>query len=132
MAKENPRDRKYTPDHEWAWMKEEGRVVVGITDYAQEQLTDVVFVELPEIGTPVKRGGQLAVVESVKSVSNVYAPVSGEVVAVNEKLVGDPGLINRDAFGEGWMAMIEMTDPAEWDQLLDATAYERMISGEDS
>lgn len=129
MAKENPRDRRYTAEHEWV-MKKGGQLVsVGITDFAQEQLTDIVYVELPEIGKKVKRGSQLAVVESVKSVSDVYAPVSGQVVEVNKKLEGDPGLINRDPFGEGWIAVLEMENEEEWLTLMEAGDYEAMIAG---
>ncbi|MCX7981414.1 MAG: glycine cleavage system protein GcvH [Syntrophales bacterium] len=130
MAKQNPRDRKYTPEHEWVLEKGDGHVVVGITDFAQEQLTDIVYVELPEIGRKVERGDQLAVVESVKSVSDVYAPVSGVVVEVNRRLESDPGLINRDAFGEGWIAVLEMNNSREWLLLMEAGDYEAMIAGE--
>jgi len=130
MAKENPKDRKYTPEHEWARKREDGTVLVGITDYAQEQLTDIVFVELPEKGKKVRKGEQLAVVESVKSVSDVYAPISGQVVEVNGMLEKDPGLINRDAFGEGWIALLSMAHEGEWQLLMTADEYSAMISGE--
>lgn len=129
MAKVNPDDRKYTAEHEWALKRQDG-VLVGITDFAQEQLTDIVYVELPEVGKTVERGGQLAVVESVKSVSDVYAPISGKVVEVNKRLEEDPGLINRDAFGEGWIAVLEMKNPEEWSLLMEAKDYEAMIAGE--
>ncbi|HOJ51198.1 MAG TPA: glycine cleavage system protein GcvH [Syntrophales bacterium] len=130
MAKENPADRRYTPEHEWVLERGEKLVVVGITDFAQEQLTDIVYVELPEVGKKIERGGQLAVVESVKSVSDVYAPVSGQVREVNVKLQSDPGLINRDAFGEGWIAVMEMANPDELSLLMEAKDYNAMISGE--
>jgi len=130
MAKENPADRRYTPEHEWVLERGEKLVVVGITDFAQEQLTDIVYVELPEVGKKIERGGQLAVVESVKSISDVYAPVSGQVREVNVKLQSDPGLINRDAFGEGWIAVMEMANPDELSLLMEAKDYNAMISGE--
>ena len=113
---------RYTEDHEWVRI-EDGLAVVGITDHAQEQLGDVVFVELPEPGSALARGAEAAVVESVKAASEVYAPVSGEVVAVNAALGDDPGLVNRAPDGEGWFFTIRMSDPAELDGLMDAAAY---------
>src|SRR5256884_9923408 len=107
---------RYTKDHEW--VRQEGDVaVIGITDYAQEQLGDVVYVELPEIGRKVARGKEAAVVESAKAASEVYAPISGEVVAVNDAIVGDPAQVNADAMGEGWFIKIRLSDPQELDSL---------------
>jgi len=130
MAKPNPTDRRYSREHEWALAGPDGTVTVGITDYAQEMLTDIVFVELPPTGKRVRQMEPFAVVESVKSVSDIFAPVSGEVVAVNSELETRPELLNQDAFGEGWIARLKMDDPAELDALMDAGAYEEMIRQE--
>ena len=130
MANPNPTDRKYSKEHEWALDHGDGTATVGITDYAQEMLTDIVFVELPAVGKKVEQGGPLAVVESVKSVSDVYAPVGGEVLAVNLPLENKPELINQDAFGEGWIVKLKMDNPAELDSLMDAATYEAMIREE--
>jgi len=130
MAKPNPTDRKYSKEHEWALDHGDGTATVGITDYAQEMLTDIVFVELPAVGKKVEEGAPLAVVESVKSVSDVYAPVGGEVLAVNLPLENKPELINQDAFGEGWIVKLKMDNPAELRSLMDAAAYEAMIREE--
>jgi glycine cleavage system H protein len=123
MAKENPADRRYSKEHEWAKDNGNGTVTMGITDYAQEMLTDIVYVELPAPGKKVKQMETVAVVESVKSVSDVYSPVSGEVVRVNQLLENKPELINQDAFGEGWIAVIKMDNPAELSVLMDAAGY---------
>jgi glycine cleavage system H protein len=130
MSKPNPADRKYTKEHEWAKDNGDGTITMGITDHAQELLTDIVFVELPAIGKKVKQMEQLAVVESVKSVSDVYAPVSGEVKEVNKVLENHPELVNQDAFGEGWMAKLKMDNPAELNNLMDAVGYSEMIKEE--
>ena len=130
MAKPNPTDRKYSKEHEWALDHGNGTATVGITDYAQEMLTDIVFVELPAVGKKVEQGAPLAVVESVKSVSDVYAPVGGEVIAMNLPLESRPELINQDAFGEGWIAKLKMDKPAELNSLMDAAAYDALIQEE--
>lgn len=130
MSKQNPTDRRYSRDHEWAKDNGDGTVLAGITDYAQEMLTDIVFVELPPIGKKVAKGEPVAVVESVKSVSDVYAPVSGEIIAVNNKLEEEPALINQDAFGEGWIARMRVTDASELASLLDVAAYDLLIKEE--
>ena len=127
MAVENPDDRLYSEEHEWARDNEDGTITMGITDYAQEMLTDIVYVDLPEIGKKVQQMEPVAVVESVKSVSDVFSPVSGEVVEVNDLLEDQPELINQDAFGEGWIATIKMDNPAELDNLMDAGLYTAMI-----
>lgn len=120
---------KYSTDHEW--VRVEGDIaVVGITDHAQDQLGDVVFVDLPSVGTDVKKGGEAAVVESVKAASDVYAPVTGEVVEVNDGLEGEPGLVNDDAEGGGWFMKIRMSDPSELDTLMDAAAYAKHVESE--
>ena len=130
MSKPNPTDRVYSKDHEWVKDAGNGTAVVGITDYAQEMLTDIVFVELPEVGRKVSKGEAMAVVESVKSVSDVYAPISGEVMEVNSTLENAPDLMNSDAFGEGWIARLKIDDPAEFQALLTADAYETLIQEE--
>ncbi|MEW6545622.1 MAG: glycine cleavage system protein GcvH [Bacillota bacterium] len=119
-----PKEFRYTKTHEWA--KVEGDLVrVGITNYAQEHLGDIVFVELPEVGREVKQGEAFGVVESVKAVSDCYAPVSGEVVEINEALADKPETLNQDPHGEGWMVVIRMSDPAELNNLMDVAAYEK-------
>jgi glycine cleavage system H protein len=130
MAKQNPTDRKYSKDHEWARDNGDATATVGITDHAQEMLTDIVFVELPALGKKARQGEPMAVVESVKSVSDVYAPLSGEIVAVNKKLEEQPDLVNQDAFGDGWIARIKMDDPAELGNLMDAAAYEAVAAAD--
>ena len=122
-----PEDLRYTADHEWV-RPENGRVRVGITDYAQEALGDVVFVQLPELGRVVEQKATLSEVESTKSVSDVYAPVAGEVVEVNAELADAPERLNQDPYGEGWICVIAPADPASVDALLDATAYGRLIA----
>lgn len=122
-----PKDLKYTKEHEW--VRVEGDVVtVGVTDYAQSEMGDVVFVELPEVGSSITAGDQLAVIESVKAVSDVFSPVSGTVEAVNEALEETPELVNEDCYGEGWIARIQCTDPAELDTLLSAEEYEQYLA----
>ena len=130
MSKPNPQDRVYSRDHEWAKDNGDGTVVVGITDYAQEMLTDIVFVELPSIGKKVAKGEPVAVVESVKSVSDVYSPVSGEVIDVNTKLENNPEIVNQDAFGDGWMVKMRLSDASELKTLLSAADYEQMLKEE--
>jgi len=127
MAKPNPNDRRYTKEHEWAKNDGANTVTMGITDHAQELLTDVVYVELPAVGRKVKKMQPFAVVESVKSVSDIFAPVSGEVLEVNQALEATPELINKDAFGEGWIAKIKMDDPSELDSLMTAEGYEEHV-----
>ncbi len=114
---------RYTEEHEWIRL-EGDEAVCGITDFAQEQLGDIVFVELPEVGRQVAAGDEVAVIESVKAASEVYAPVAGEVVAVNEALVDNPALVNEDAAGAGWFFRLRPGDPAAIDALMDETAYQ--------
>jgi glycine cleavage system H protein len=130
MSKPNPTDRLYSRDHEWVKDNGDGTAIIGITDYAQEMLTDIVFVELPEIGKVVAKSEPVAVVESVKSVSDVYAPVSGEVIDVNKKLEETPELVNQDAFGKGWLVKIRLSDAGELKMLLSAADYEQMLKEE--
>ena len=119
-------DVKYTKEHEW--VRVEGDVAVcGISDYAQSQLGDVVFVELPETGREVERSEEVAVVESVKAASDIFAPISGEIVEVNAALADEPGAVNSDPMGEGWFFKIRIADPAELEELMDEADYEEFI-----
>ena len=121
---------KYDEEHEWTRVEgEEG--VIGISDYAQDQLSDVVYVELPEIGDSFERGDILAVVESVKAASDVYMPVSGEVLEINDALEDSPELVNQDPYGEAWFVRITIADPSELDDLIDADAYESFLESLD-
>ncbi len=121
-------DMRFTEDHEW--IRIDGDVgTVGITDYAQSQLGDVVFVELPELGRQIEKGGEVAVVESVKAASEIYAPVAGEVVAVNAALADNPVLVNQDATGAGWFLKLRIDDAGDVAGLMDAAAYKRFIEG---
>jgi len=126
-----PSELKYAKSHEWVRDEGDGNVTVGITDHAQGLLGDLVFVELPEVGDSVKAGSECAVVESVKAASDVYSPVSGEVVAVNDALADAPETVNQDAFGDGWMLRVKMTEPAQLDGLLDAAAYAEVVASEE-
>jgi len=121
---------KYHEEHEWIRVEgDEG--VVGITDYAQEQLSDVVYVELPEVGDTFERGDIVAVVESVKAASDVYTPLGGEILEINEELEDSPELVNQDPYGEAWFVRIAIADPAELEDLLDADAYQEYVEGLD-
>lgn len=122
-----PSQLRYSSDHEWA-SESDAVVRVGITDYAQDALGDVVFVELPKVGASVALGGTLGEVESTKSVSEIYAPVAGTVVAVNDALVASPELINSDPYGEGWLCEISIADSSDFDVLLDAQAYHTLTN----
>ena len=119
---------KYSKDHEWV-IVDNGIATIGITNHAQEQLGDVVFVELPAIGKKVAAHEQAAVVESVKAASEVYVPVSGEVVEVNKELEGDPALVNRDAESGAWFMKVKLSNPAELDELMDKAAYDKLVNG---
>lgn len=120
-------ETRYTKDHEW--VRREGDIaVIGITDYAQSQLGDVVYVELPEVGRKVERGKEAAIVESAKAASEVYAPVSGEIVEVNGELLGNPAQVNADAMGEGWFIKLRLADPSELDGLMDEAAYQEFVA----
>jgi len=118
---------KFSKDHEWVTVAGDN-ATIGITNHAQKQLGDVVFVELPAIGKKVSKGGDAAVVESVKAASEVYAPVTGEVVAVNKELEGDPALVNRGAEGDGWFMKVKLSNPAELSELMDKTAYDKFVA----
>jgi len=123
-------DRRYTDSDEWV-KAEDGVAVVGITDYAQKKLRDIVGVELPETGRRVRKGEAVAAIESIKAAADVYAPVSGEVVEVNERLLDEPELLNRDPYGEGWMFKIRMDDPGELEELLTPEQYAERIKREE-
>jgi glycine cleavage system H protein len=123
-----PPELHYSSDHEWVRV-EEGRVRVGITDYAQDALGDVVFVDLPDVGATVEQGTTCSEVESTKSVSEIYAPVSGTIVEVNGELADNPQRLNEDPYGEGWIFIVEPTDAAQVEGLLDAEGYRALIEG---
>ena len=124
-----PQDLHYTPEHEYVKRAgEENVVVIGITDYAQGELGDVVFVELPSVGASFKRKEVFGTIEAVKAVSELYSPVAGEVTEVNGALDANPALVNTDPYGEGWMIKLRISDPSELDSLLDASAYQGQIS----
>jgi len=124
-----PKDLKYTKEHEW--IRVEGNVgVIGITDFAQSQLSDIVYVELPEIGTEVKQMESFGTVEAVKAVSDLYSPVSGKVIEVNQKVKDDPSIINKDPYGDGWLIKVEISNPDELNNLLSPEEYEKLISEE--
>jgi len=119
---------KYTKDHEWVRV-EGGTATVGITDYAQGQLGDVVYVEVPEVGRKLEQGKEAAVVESVKAASEVYAPISGEVTAANGDLAGEPARVNNDAMGQGWFFKMTVANPKELDRLMDEAQYKAYVEG---
>jgi glycine cleavage system H protein len=119
---------RYAESHEWA-RKEGDQIACGISDHAQQELSDVVYVELPEVGKQLAKGEVFGVVESVKAASDLYMPMGGEIVAVNEKLSSLPEMVNQEPYGQGWMIRFKPTDPAEWDALMSAEDYERSISG---
>ncbi|MGD8922729.1 MAG: glycine cleavage system protein GcvH [Candidatus Zixiibacteriota bacterium] len=122
-----PAELKYTKEHEW--VKLDGNTaIIGITDYAQGELGDIVFVELPEIGTEVKQLDSFGTIEAVKAVSDMYSPVSGKVIGINSAVEEDPMVINRDPYGEGWMLKVEISNPSELDQLLDADGYQKLLA----
>jgi glycine cleavage system H protein len=130
---EYPEDLRYTREHEWAAREGEDLVRVGITDFAQDALGDVVYVDLPEEGTEVRAGEAFGEVESTKSVSDIFSPVSGRIAQRNAALTETPELVNREPYGDGWMVVVEMSDPSELDSLMDASAYREMAeSGEEA
>lgn len=126
---EYPEELKYTEEHEWVMVEEE-LAVIGITDFAQDALGDVVFVELPEVGATLEAGKAFGVVESVKAVSDIYAPINGTVEEVNEDLIDAPEIINTSPYEDGWMIKIRMTDASETEDLMDAEAYQALIAEE--
>lgn len=125
-----PQTFRYTKSHEWVQIEEGGQITVGITDHAQELLGDLVFVELPEVGSELQAGDACATVESVKAASDVYAPLSGRVTEINDALADAPEKVNESAFAEGWLFRMEVSDPAQLASLLDAATYQAMIESE--
>jgi glycine cleavage system H protein len=123
-----PDDLKYAASHEWVRVEANDVVTVGISDFAQEEMTEIVYVELPDVGRKVSANDEIAVVESVKSASDIYSPVSGEVIEVNSALTDNPGSVNESPFGDGWIFKIKLSDPAELNALLDAAGYRTSIS----
>jgi glycine cleavage system H protein len=129
--KEIPGDLMFLKSHEWVRVEDNGTATVGISDHAQELLGDLVYVELPNLGDTAQAGTAAAVVESVKAASDVYAPVSGEIVAVNDALADKPETINEDAYGDGWIFVVKMSDRDELQELLDPDAYAELVESED-
>ncbi len=123
------KDCRYTKEHEWVRMDGDS-AVVGITDHAQKQLGDITFIELPQTGDDVSKGDEIGVIESVKAASDLYSPLTGKIVQVNSELEDAPEIVNSDPFEKGWILKLEGVDPAEMDGLLDADAYEKLVSGE--
>ena len=131
MSSEIPGDLKFLKSHEWVRIEGDGRATVGISDHAQGLLGDLVYVELPAVGDDVEAGNACAVVESVKAASDVYAPVSGKIVAVNEALADKPETINEDAYGDGWLFVVEMSEPDQVNELLSADDYAATMEDDD-
>ena len=123
-----PSDRKYSKEHEWALLEPDGRVLVGITEFAQEELGDVVFVALPKVGTQLAQFAMMGEIESVKTVSDLYTPVSGEVVELNGLLTDQPELVNEDVYGQGWLVRMAITDAGELENLMTADEYQNIIA----
>ncbi len=126
-----PRDLKYAASHEWSRLEADGTVTVGITDHAQEALGDVVYVELPEVGTNFDAQGEIAVVESVKAASDIYSPVSGKVIAINDVLEDSPETVNQDPYGDGWFFRLQPDDPGDLEALLDAEGYAEVCANDE-
>jgi glycine cleavage system H protein len=122
-----PTELRYTQTHEWVRVEDDGMLVVGITDHAQAQLGELVFVELPDVGVSVNSSDEVCVVESVKAASDVYSPISGKILAVNNDLEEAPSLVNSDPYGDGWLFRIDPMDPDEFSELLDADGYEQYL-----
>ena len=121
-----PADLKFLSSHEWARVESDGTITIGISDHAQDLLGDIVFVELPEVGTDLVAADEFGVIESVKAASDLFAPVSGEVIAINEQLADDPELVNTDPYGDAWLLQIRLSDAEELEHLLDADAYSQL------
>jgi glycine cleavage system H protein len=124
----NPREYKYTPEHEWICPESKDKGKVGLADYAQSQLGDIVFLDLPATGTQVKQDKKMGEVESVKAVSDIFAPVSGQVLEVNQTVIDEPGLVNKDPYGAGWLLRLELSKPPELDALMDSDEYDKLIA----
>jgi len=124
----NPQEYKYTPEHEWICPESKDKGKVGLADYAQSQLGDIVFLDLPAPGTQVKQGKKMGEVESVKAVSDIFAPISGQVLEVNQTVIDEPGLVNKDPYGAGWLLRLELSKPPELDALMDSDEYDKLIA----
>jgi len=125
----SPDDRKYSKEHEWVKMEDATQALAGITVYAQDQLGDIVYVDLPKLGATIKFMEKMGEVESVKAVSDLYSPITGEITEVNDRLLDHPELVNEDPLGEGWMVRVNISDATELDQLMTAEEYESFING---
>lgn len=123
-----PKEYKYTPEHEWICPESENKGKAGLTHYAQLQLGDVVFLDLPAPGTQVEQGKKMGEVESVKAVSDIFAPVSGRVLKINQAVVDEPGLVNKDPYGAGWLVRLELSKPSELDALMDSEKYDKFVA----
>ncbi|MBH42965.1 MAG: glycine cleavage system protein H [Chloroflexi bacterium] len=123
----NPEDRYYSTEHEWVLANEDKTLYIGITEYAQEELGDLVFVEMPTVGTVVESMGKLGEVESVKSVSDIYCPISGKVIEINQEAVQSPEIINEDPYGKGWLVRLDPSNPEDLNQLMSASEYETFL-----
>ena len=128
---EIPADLKYIETHQWVRVSDDGTATVGITDFAQEQLGDVVYIGVPDVGATVNGGEEAGVAESVKSASDVFSPVTGEVIEVNESLEGEPEKVNEDPYGDGWLYKVRLDDAGELDGLMDSTAYAEHVAAEE-
>ncbi|EMP54033.1 glycine cleavage system protein H [Marinobacter santoriniensis NKSG1] len=128
---EIPSDLRYIETHQWVRVADDGTATVGITDFAQEQLGDVVYIGVPDLGVTVNGGEEAGVAESVKSASDVFSPVTGEVIAINDALEDEPELVNEDPYGEGWMFRVKLSDAGELDGLMDATSYAEHVAAEE-
>jgi len=124
----NPKEYKYTSEHEWICPESENKGKAGLTDYAQSQLGDVVFLDLPAPGTQVGQGQKMGEVESVKAVSDIFAPVSGQVLEINQTVINQPELVNKDPYGSGWLVRLELSEPSELDALMDSKKYEKFVA----
>ena len=129
MSDNTPKELLYSEDHEWVRRKEDGICRLGITAFAQDELGEVVFVELPEVGRTIAAGDEIGTIESVKAVAEIYSPIAGEIVAVNTSLEDEPEKVNADVYGEGWLADIRATSAADLDKLMDAEAYDKFAAG---
>jgi glycine cleavage system H protein len=124
----NPKEYKYTVEHEWICPESKNKGKVGLADYAQSQLGDIVFLDLPAPGTRVKQGKKMGDVESVKAVSDIFAPVSGQVLELNQTVIDEPGLVNKDPYGAGWLVRLELSKPSELDTLMDSEKYDKFVA----
>lgn len=123
-----PKEYRYTTEHEWICPQSKDKGKIGLTDYAQSQLGDIVFLDLPSPGTRVEQGKKIGEVESVKAVSDIFAPASGQVLEINQAVVDEPGLVNKDAYGAGWLVRLELSKPSELDALMDSEKYDRFVA----